>query len=199
MLPKVPISSHQKARASDIFDDAVHGVSNVRSDEILKEVRALMQSATFWCYRGADAYIKGYGGPYVLGEEEGNLELIRGASHTPLTKEICRGHSAVYELIHLTNMSESGFDILIFGLNLRRSCFHYHQDTIASLNAKNAPLVSCQPVVTTTYYQKPEADNGKELVPWKPFLNFDPGDESLYMAGRRIQTLDRMIHVQRTG
>ena len=85
----------------------------------------------------SDAFIKAYGGPYVLGQEEGKLKLVKGAPHTPLTKQICRGHNLVYELIHLTKPPAPGFNTLIFGLNLRRSGLHYHQDTIALLKAKN--------------------------------------------------------------
>ena len=60
-----------------------------------------------------------------------------GSPHTKLTETICRGHNAVYELVHLTKPPEPGFNTIIFGLNLRRSGFHYHCDTIASLKAKN--------------------------------------------------------------
>ena len=70
-------------------------------------------------------------------QQEGKLKLIKGASHVPLTAKICRGHNVVYELVHATKPPEPGFNTLIFGLNLRRSGFHYHQDTIASLKAKN--------------------------------------------------------------
>ncbi|KAL7528877.1 hypothetical protein ACHAXR_002683 [Thalassiosira sp. AJA248-18] len=200
LLQKVPIPSHQKTRANDVLDDAVHGVTSVWSDTTLDEMRALMHSPNFWCYRGADAYIKGYGGPYVLGQEEGKLKLIKGAPHIPLTERVCRGHNLVYELIHSTKPPQPGFNTLIFGLNLRRSGFHYHQDTIASLKAKNAALVARQPVVTTVYYEKPCCDNGKELVLWKPILNFNPRDScSPYMAARGIQTTHGMVHVQRAG
>ena len=162
-----------------------------------------------------DAFIKAYGGPYILGQQEGKLKLIKGAPHLPLTDKICRGHNVVYELVHATKPPEPGFNTIIFGLNLRRSGFHYHQDTIASLKAKNgeshcvslnctfsyvniasiqftlrtkAPLVGKQPVVTTVYYEKPDEDNGKELVLWKPILNFKPREDSLYMAARGVQT-----------
>ncbi len=62
-----------------------------------------------------------------------------------------------------------------------------------------APLVGKQPVVTTVYYEKPELDNGKELVLWKPMLNFKPRNDSLYMAARGVQTTHGMVHVQRAG
>ena len=92
-----------------------------------------------------DAFIVSYGGPYVLGQQEGKLTLIKGTPHTPLTDRMCRGHNVVYELVHMAKPPAPGFNTLIFGLNLRRSGFHYHQDTIASLKPKNAPLVGKQP------------------------------------------------------
>ena len=62
-----------------------------------------------------------------------------------------------------------------------------------------APLVGRQPVVTTVYYEKPEMDNGKELVLWKPMMNFKPRDDSLYAAARGVQTFHGMVHVQKAG
>ena len=53
LLPNVPVPAHQKARASDVLDDAVHGVTNVWSDQTLQDIRMLMHSPKFWCYRGA--------------------------------------------------------------------------------------------------------------------------------------------------
>lgn len=201
LLPKISISASQKARAADVLEDAIHGVTNVWSDTTLGEVRHLMESDKFWCYRSSDAFIKAYGGPYILGQQEDKLKLIKGNPHTPLTDKICRGHNVVYELVHMTKPPAPGFNTLIFGLNLRRSGFHYHQDTIANLKAKNAPLVGKQPVVTTVYYEKPDEDNGKELVLWKPLLNFTPRfkDDSLYNAARGCQTYHGMVHVQRAG
>jgi hypothetical protein len=73
---------------------------------------------------------------------------------------------------------------------------HVHRYSIGS----SAALVSRQPVVTTVYYEKPDDDNGKELVLWKPLLNFNPrNNDSLYMAARAVQTTHGMVHVQRTG
>ena len=60
-------------------------------------------------------------------------------------------------------------------------------------------MIEKQPVVTTVYYQRPEVDNGKELVLWKPLLNFRPKGDSLYLAARGIRTTHGMIHVQRAG
>ena len=54
-------------------------------------------------------------------------------------------------------------------------------------------------MVTTVYYQKPKEDDGKELVLFKPALNFKPSYDSLYTAARGIQTNHGMIHVQRAG
>lgn len=148
----------------------------------------------------SDAFIRSFGGPYVLGQNEGKLKLIKGSPHTPLTEKICLGHNLVYEMIHFEKPPSPGFNTIIFGLNLRRSGFHYHQDTIGSLHAKNEPMVGHQPVVTTVYYQKPSVDNGKELVLWKPLFNFKPRNrDSLYNAARGIQTYHGMIHVQKAG
>ncbi|KAL7492622.1 hypothetical protein ACHAWT_003291 [Skeletonema menzelii] len=199
LLPNLSMSRDQKARARDVLDDAVHGVTNVWSDETLEGMRNLMHSENFWSHRGADAFIRSFGGPYVLGQQEGKLKLIKGSSHTPLTEKICRGHNLVYEMIHHEKPPEPGFNTIIFGLNLRRSGFHYHQDTIASLKPKNEPMIRNQPVVTTVYYQRPEVDNGKELVLWKPLLNFKPKGDSLYLAARGIRTTHGMIHIQRAG
>ncbi|KAL3785984.1 hypothetical protein ACHAW5_005363 [Stephanodiscus triporus] len=137
LLPRISLPSHHKTLARDALDGAVHGVTNVWSDATLLEIRDLMQSPNFWCYRSSDSFIKAYGGPYVLGQKEGKLKLVKGAPQTPLTEKVCRGHNVVYELVHMTKPPEPGFNTLIFGLNLRGSGFHYHQDTITSLKAKN--------------------------------------------------------------
>jgi hypothetical protein len=149
-------------------------VTSVWSDATLEQVRTLMHSNDFWSHRGADAFIRAFGGEYVLGQKEGKLKLIKGSPHNPLTEKLCQGHNIVYTVVHGEKPPEPDFNTLIFGLNLRRSGFHYHQDAIGSLKAKNAPLLPRQPVVTTVFYEKPEADEGKEIVLWKPLLNFDP-------------------------
>lgn len=96
--------------------------------------------------------------------------------------------------------------------------FHYHQDAIPGLHAKNAPLVAHQPVVTTVFYERPDVDSGKEeLVLWKPLLNLSPvvgghnnqanaasnsadgGSNTEYHAARAVSTTHAMIHVQRAG
>lgn len=53
LLPRIPIASHQKARARDVLDDSVHGVTNVWSDTTLQEIRDFMHSPNFWCYRSS--------------------------------------------------------------------------------------------------------------------------------------------------
>ena len=50
LLPKLSMSRDQKARAADVLDDAVHGVTNVWSDETLEGMRELMQSENFWSH-----------------------------------------------------------------------------------------------------------------------------------------------------
>jgi hypothetical protein len=77
-------------------------------------------------------------------------------------------------------------------------------DSIPDLKAKNAPLVPRQPVVTTVFYENPKRDSEKEMVLWKPLLNFSPinNDESSrgeYLAARAVSTTHGMIHVQRSG
>jgi hypothetical protein len=157
--------------------------------------RALNATLTSFATR----FIKAYGGPYVLGQQEGKLKLIKPNPHIDLTEKICRGHNIVYTLVHSEFPAGPGFNTLIFGLNLRRSGFHYHQDAIGSLKAKNAPLLPRQPVVTTVFYEKPQQDEGKEMVLWKPLMNFKPKDDSLYMAARGIVTSHGMVHVQKAG
>lgn len=163
-------------------------MTSVWSDATLEQVRTLMHSNDFWSHRGADAFIRAFGGEYVLGQKEGKLKLIKGSPHNLLTEKLCQGHNIVYTVVHGVKPPEPGFNTLIFGLNLRRSGFHYHQDAIGSLKAKNAPLLPRQPVVTTVFYEKPEADEGKEIVLWKPLLNFDPSDSSLFTAARGVVT-----------
>ena len=136
----------------------------------------------------------------VLGQHEGKLKCIHGAPHTELTALICRAHSLVYTAVHLTPPSPSaGFNTLILGLNLRSAGFYYHQDAeIAGLRAKNAPLVPYQPVVTTVLYEAPHTDSGKEVVLWKPCLNWEAKD-GIFTAARALQTSQGTVHVQRAG
>jgi hypothetical protein len=77
-----------------------------------------------------------------------------------------------------------GMSVVLGGKNLRH----------------NADITSQEPVVTTVYYEKPDKDNGKELVLWKLLLSFNPqNNDSLYMAARAIQMTHGMIHVQQAG
>ena len=57
LLPVMSISADQKRRASDVLDDAVHGVTNVWTDETLDEMRNLMHSEKFWSHRGAGMFV----------------------------------------------------------------------------------------------------------------------------------------------
>jgi len=136
-------------------------------------------------------------GRYILGQDEEKLKLIKGAPHTALTSTIARGHSLVYTAIHLAHPPAPGFNTLIFGLNLRSSGFYYHADAeLPGLPSKNAPLVPYQPVVTTVFYDA-GADSGKELVMWRPSLNFDVTGP--FSAARALQTPHGCAHVQRAG
>ena len=187
----------------------------------LEEIRELVHSDHFWLNRKGESFVKVYGGSYVLGQQQNDLHLVLGSNHTALTDRICKAHNLVYTAIHLEVPASPGFNTLIFGCNLTGSGFHYHQDSIASLDGKNAPLVPTQPVVTTVIYEK-EEDDGKETVLWKPLLNFNPlaaaarssptpqvADESggdvctrnpsLYLAARAITTQNGQVHVQRAG
>ena len=75
--------------------------------------------------------------------------------------------------------------------------FYYHADAeLPGLPSKNAPLVPYQPVVTTVFYDA-GADSGKELVMWRPSLNFDVTGP--FSAARALQTPHGCAHVQRAG
>lgn len=43
------------------------------------------------------------------------------------------------------------------------------------------------------------SDNDKEVVLWRPLLNFSPRDDDEYSAARALPTTHGMIHVQRAG
>ena len=64
--------------------------------------------------------------------------------------------------------------------------------------AKNAPLISHQPVVTTVLYEDAAADSGKEVVLWRPILNWEAGDGA-FTAARALQTPHGVAHIQRAG
>ena len=218
VLPHIQTSSHMhKTTAHAALGGAIHGVTNVWHDGTLEAMRALLHQRNFWCQRSPDALIRSFGGPYVLGQQSDKLKLVRGAPHTNLTRQMAVAHNIVYTLVHLVPPVEPGFNTLIFGCNLRGPGFHYHQDAIPGLHAKNAPLVAHQPVVTTVFYERPDVDSGKELVLWKPLLNFSPvvgghnnqanaasgsadgSSNTEYHAARAVSTTHAMIHVQRAG
>ncbi len=165
--------SANNVKARVLLDGAAHG-SSPWLPATLEALHDLMHEPAFWCRRKPDSFIRSFGGPYVLGQDEGKLKLINGAPHTELTQLVCQGHSLVYTLTHLALPIAPGFNTLIFGLNLRSAGFYYHQDAdVAGLSAKNAPLKPSQPVVTTVLYEKPGADSAKEVVLWRPTLNWD--------------------------
>lgn len=207
-------------KATQELDGAIHGVTNVWLDETLETIREAMHGPDFWCYRGNDAFIRSFGGPYVLGQAEGKLKLVQGTPHTYITDKIARAHSLVYAATHLKLPAGPGFNTIVFGLNIRRGGFHYHQDSIGEIRAKNAPLVPRQPVVTSVFYELPDLDDKKELVNWRPMLNWSPSAQqqkklgvevnedddgrgtaanSFYLAARCVRTTHGMIHVQRAG
>jgi len=228
ILPHIQTSSkRQKTMADADLDGAIHGVNNVWHEETLQAIRKFLHQSFFWCQRSGDALIRAFGGPYVLGQDPEKLKLVRGSPHTELTRKMAVAHNIVYTLVHLVPPAEPGFNTLIFGLNLHGPGFHYHQDSIPSLAAKNAPLVPNQPVVTTVIYECPDQDSGKEVVLWKPLLNFSPvvgsnnkhsiddddddydnvdhnnsisaGNNTNYLAARAVSTTHGMIHVQHAG
>ena len=81
----------------------------------------MMHEDQFWCRRSGDAYIRAFGGPYVLGQQEGKLTLVKGAPHIDISSKMCHAHSLVYTAVHLQPPAPPGFNTLIFGLNLRRA------------------------------------------------------------------------------
>lgn len=192
------LSTTQQTYAKHTLNHAIHGVSNVWHPDTLDAATALLYEPNFWCQRSGDAYIRAFGGPYVLGQESEKLVLVRGAPHTPLTRKLCLAHTLVYTLVHLEEPAEPGFNTLIFGCNLRGAGFHYHQDAVSELKAKSSLLLPRQPVVTTILYEKPQQDSGKEVVLWKPMLNWR-GSSDLYCAARALQTTHGMMHIQRSG
>ena len=199
MLPACKQSvSANLGRAAQALDGGAHGCLPWLPDT-LEAARAAMHGESFWCRRKGDAFIRAFGGPYVLGQDEGKLKLIRGAEHTPLTRMISVGHSLIYTATHLTLPTAPGFNTLIFGLNLRSSGFYYHQDAeVPGLAAKNAPLVPQQPVVTTVIYDDPQSDSGKEVLLFRPALNWEPRDGP-FTAARALYTPHGTAHIQRAG
>ena len=198
MLPTANQGQENKKKASALLDGGCHGC--VPWDPtLLDQLDETMRTPNFWCRRKSDAFIRAFGGPYVLGQDEEKLKLIHGADHTELTSIVCTGHSMVYTAVHLCHPQPPGFNTLIFGLNLRSSGFYYHQDAeTAGLKPKNAPLVPCQPVVTTVLYAQPTIDQEKEVVLWRPRLNWEPR-EGPFTAVRALTTPHGMVHIQRAG
>jgi len=207
---------HQRDGANAILDGAIHGVTDVWTNDMLDDMRDAMHSKDFWCYRGQDAFIRSFGGPYVLGQKSGDLKLIKGTPHTELTAKICRGHNLVYAATHLKHpLGPMGFNIIVFGLNIRRGGFHFHKDHVERLTPKAAPLLDEQPVATTVFYERPDLDDGKEVVNWRPSLQWDGiqakggtahGQEergtrnnNYYLSARTVRTYHGMIHIQRSG
>lgn len=76
-----------------------------------------------------------------------------------------------------------------------------------------------QPVATTVFYERPDLDDGKEVVNWKPAINWtsvqaksgkisaaEVGQEergtrnnNYYLSPRTVRTFHGMIHIQRAG
>ena len=153
------------ASAAAMLDGQIHALWPWTA-EMLAELGAAMRGDRFWCARKGDAFIRGFGGPYVLGQKPGDFKVINGAEHTPLSSALCVGHTMMYTAIHL-KPPPAPFNTIVFGLNLRGGGFHYHQDADMGYQhgpresaPKNAPLVRRQPVVTTVFYERPE-DSGK--------------------------------------
>lgn len=79
------------------------------------------------------------------------------------------------------------------------SGFYYHQDAeIPGLPAKNAPLLPYQPVVTSVLYSQPDVDSGKEVLLFRPLLNWD-AMEGPFSAARALRTVHGTAHIQRSG
>lgn len=88
VLPHIRTSSRsQKRITATTLDGAIHGVTGVWSPDTLVAIGQLIHEKDFWCCRGPDALIRAFGGPYVLGQDQDNLKLIRGAHHTELTRK----------------------------------------------------------------------------------------------------------------
>lgn len=201
-------SDDEKTRAA--LAGTIHGVTNVWLEESLEEIRELIHSDRFWLNRKGESFVRGFGSPYVLGQRKDDLTLLLSSPHDTVTSQIARAHNLVYTAVHLEFPASPGFNTIVFGLSLAASGFHYHQDSMAGLKPKNAPMLDRQPVVTTVFYEKPESDSGKECVFWKPLVNFTPRvsstespcptrSEDLYIAARAVPTLHGVMHVQMSG
>jgi hypothetical protein len=89
VTPQVSVSQTHKVIAAKTLAGAIHGVNNVWHEDMLRDMQRVMEGPNFWCRRSADALIRAFGGPYILGQEEGKLKLVRGAPHTELTRKCC--------------------------------------------------------------------------------------------------------------
>lgn len=59
-----------------------------------------------------------------------------------------QGNSIIYCALHLTHVSEPGFNTLIFGLTWRGAGFGYHSDQKQNIEEKNVTMTNNQPVVS---------------------------------------------------
>ena len=60
--------------ARDVLDGGAHACLPWLP-ETLEAIGTEMQGEAFWCRRKGDAFIRGFGGPYVLGQDEGKLKV----------------------------------------------------------------------------------------------------------------------------
>jgi len=195
-VSQVRQSDYNKKYAAEKLSGAAHG-AHAWLPATLSRVRETCHEPSFWAKRNGDGFIRAFGGPYVLGQDEGKLKLVRPAEHTALSRQLSRGHSMIYTATHLAHPAAPGFNTLIMSLNVRSSGFYYHQDDMRDVEAKCAPLVRKQPVVTTVFYEKPE-DEGKESVLWRPIDNWQPRGDT-FSAARCLVTTQGVAHVQRAG
>lgn len=144
-------TSYSLTWSKRVLDGAAHGGSPWL-ESTLEAVREAVHSPEMWVQRNCDGYIRAFGGPYVLGQDEDKLKIVHGAPHTAFSRMISRGHSLIYTATHLTHPAAPGYNTLILALNLRSAGFYYHQDAVGELKPKAAPLVPKQPVVTTVFY-----------------------------------------------
>jgi hypothetical protein len=87
VTPHVSMSQTQTKKTSEMLSGAIHGVTNVWHLDMLENMQQVMNAPNFWEQRSRDAFIRSFGGPYVLGQAEEKLTLIHGAPHTELTGE----------------------------------------------------------------------------------------------------------------
>lgn len=197
MVKQAGQSGYSSKHAAKVLGGAAHG-AHAWLSTTLSRIREACHQTSFWAKRNGDGFIRAFGGPYVLGQEEGKLKLVRPTEHTTLSRLLSRGHSMIYTATHLAHPAAPGFNTLIMSLNVRSSGFYYHQDDVRELKPKSAPLVPKQPVVTTVFYEKEAEDAGKESVLWRPVLNWQPRGDP-FCAARCLVTTQGVAHVQRAG